>query len=166
MCTVTGFALTLAEAAPTACMRPWCAVPLHNGSQILFGYALRHPVLGGLSWVSSSEVIELDDERGRARTRSGRVYALGQKIQIDEIPALGDEPWIAFEHLVGDAYHAFAEFPRCPAKRSIDRAWLSACKAARHLDVAPPQRERGAVQAFMDRYLSAYLLLRAGGGHG
>jgi hypothetical protein len=155
--------MTLADESPTARMDPWCIVPLWNGTDVLFGYAVRHPTTGGLSWVSSTEIEELDAAAGRARTRSGRLYELGRRIELQDIPEEGEEPWVAFELLLGHDVDDPEAVPPRVADPAADAEWVAACKAARHLAVAPPRRIPKEVTEFLDRHLAAYLRMRTGG---
>ncbi|MFC3125090.1 hypothetical protein ACFOD4_08465 [Pseudoroseomonas globiformis] len=135
-------------------------MPLQDGAEVLFGYAVRHPATGGLSWVSSTEIEELDAVGGRARTRSGRLYELGRQIALEDIPVEGEEAWVAFELLLG---HDVADPEAVPPRvvdPAADREWVAACKAARHLGVVAPRRIPREVAAFFDQYRVAYLAYR------
>lgn len=46
--------------ASDTCMDPWCVQPLVDVMQVLFGFATRHPVTGGLGWTRSSSTEILD----------------------------------------------------------------------------------------------------------
>ena len=133
---------------------PWSPVPLATGETILFGFALHHAETGGLSWMSSSELLELDIPAGRARTRSGRRYQLGRRFDAVDVGGEGPEARAAFELLIGDVADDMARL------RNLDALWVSACKAARHLGVAPPDRKVPDITAFSDRNAAAYLALR------
>jgi len=109
-------------------------VPLETGESVLFGFALHHEATGGLAWLSSSEVLELHAAAGRAQTFSGRRYLLGRRFEPLDV-------------LV-----------------EVDRRWLQAMKAARHLGVQPPIRTDAATRAFVDKYQAAYFALRQRGG--
>ena len=84
------------DMSPAASMDPWLVVDV-NGEPSLFGFAWRHPSTGGLSWMLSTAIVELDAAAGRARTASGRVYQLGRRIEpceLDEGMRLrGTRPW-------------------------------------------------------------------------
>ena len=80
-----------------ACLNPWLRFELPAGDAILFGYASKHPVTGGLSWMHSSRLRQVDEKAGRARTASGRLYALDQRIAVDQ---LDEEGHAAFELLI------------------------------------------------------------------
>lgn len=153
----------LTDQPPTARMDPWCVVPVRDGKEVLFGYAIRHPTTGGLSWVSSTEIEELDATAGRARTRSGRLYELGRRIELQDIPEEGEEPWIAIELLLGHDVDDPKAVPPRVADPAADTEWVLACKAARHLGVTPPRRMPREVTVFLDRHLAAYLRVRTGG---
>ncbi len=121
---------------------------------MLFGYAGRHPATGGLGWVRSSPVVELDEEAGRARTAGGRVYALGRRVDVEDLDGearaalrLLAAEFLGAEPLPGDA---------------DDARWVSARKWARHLGVAAPPRDREAVERFLRGHGERYLALRAG----
>ena len=145
-------------------MDPWCTVPLVKGGAVLFGYAMRHPVTGGQSWVSSSGVVELDATARRVRTRSGRLYELGRRIELEDIPEEGEEAWITFELLLGHDVADEEAVPRRVADPSDDWEWVAACKAARHLGAVPPRRVPRDVHEFMRQHRAAYLALRGTGG--
>ncbi len=118
---------------PTARLDPWLlAEP--GGVTILFGYCRWHEKLGGLSWLVSSPVLELDTSRLRARTLSGRIYALGQRIAADDLP--DDEALLAHRLLTG---HRTWRKDRVPL---ADLSWLSALKVSRWLGVEAPARGR------------------------
>ncbi|MFH5925490.1 hypothetical protein [Roseomonas xinghualingensis] len=156
-------ALVLADKAPTARMDPWCIVPLWNGTDILYGYATMHPTTGGLSWMSSTEIEELNAAAGRARTRSGRIYELGRQIELAAIPDEGEEAWEAYDLLLSQDADDIDAAPRRVADPVADREWLRAYKAARHLGVTPPRRLPREVKEFVGRHLAAYMRLRTSG---
>ena len=136
---------------------PWLPLEL-GGEEVLFGYAERHPATGGLSWVRSSPVAELDEEAGRARTASGRVYALGRRVALED---LDEEGSTALRLLAAESLGAE------PLPGDDDDArWVSARKWARHLGVEAPPRDRAAVGRFLRRHAERYLALRAGRGPG
>ena len=137
-----------------AVMEPWCLVELFDGTYVLFGYALTHSVTRGLAWTRSTEVLELDRERGRAATGSGRRYRLGREFAPLDVRVEGEEARVAFELLLGDVAETM------DALREFDRSWLSACKAARHLGVQVPARTVAAVEAFTASFLQRYMALR------
>ena len=68
----------LSGAEITARMDPWMLAEAF-GEECLFGFAGLHPATGGLSWVLSTPVAEFNEAADRARTASGRVYALGRQ---------------------------------------------------------------------------------------
>ena len=137
---------------------PWCVVPLETGESVLFGFALHHEATGGLAWLSSSEVLELDAAAGRARTFSGRRYLLGRRFDPMDVGGEGEEARLAFELLIGVDFEDLDELVE------VDRRWLQARKAARHLGVEPPSRTDAATRAFVDKYQGAYFALRKRGG--
>jgi len=137
---------------------PWCVVPLDAGGSILFGFALHHEATGGLAWLSSSEVLELHAAVGRAQTFSGRRYRLGRAFDPIDVGAEGEEARLAFQLLIGVVYEDLDELVE------VDRRWLQAMKAARHLGVQPPIRTDAATRAFVDKYQAAYFALRQRGG--
>ena len=141
-------------------MDPWTAVPLSDGACVLFGYAALHPGTGGMSWLRSSEIVELDRAGGSARTESGRSYSLGRRFRPGNVAAEGEEAWLAFLMLVGRAY---ADHVSIPGTRDIDTRWLVACKMSRHLGVEAPARHPASVGPFMGRRLPSYMALRSGG---
>ena len=74
----------LAKARVTAKITVWMVVD-YFGEDCLFGFAAVHPNTGGLSRVMSTPIVEFSDAADRARTESGRVYSLGQKISAREL---------------------------------------------------------------------------------
>jgi hypothetical protein len=150
---------TFVDEVPDACLDPWLLVELPDGEEILFGFATWHPVTGGLSWMRSSPVRELDEAAGRARTQSGRLYALGRRVTMDR---LNDEEGRATLSLLvlipeGLLAHGLVE-------EAGTREWLIARKWARHLKVDPPSRDDpDAVLRFLDINADLYASLRAGG---
>ena len=146
-----------ADEPATAGLDPWLPLEL-GGEEVLFGYAGRHPATGGLSWVRSSPVAELDEAAGRARTASGRVYALGRRTDVGEFD---EEGRTALRLLAAESLGAE------PLPGDDDDArWVSARKWARHLGVEAPPRDRAAVGRFLRRHEERYLALRAGQGLG
>ena len=145
------------EAEFDAHLDPWCLVLLETGESILFGYALRHAKTGGLAWLSSSEVLDLQEASGRGVTRSGRRYLLGRQFKAIDVGAEGEEARLAFELLVG------REYEDLDALAEVDRRWLMAMKAARHLGIEPPARTDSATRTFFDRQAVAYFAIRRRG---
>jgi hypothetical protein len=133
---------------------PWCLVQLESGEAVLFGYALRHPATGGLGWLASTEVLELDTASGKARTRSGRHYELGRRFEAIDVGGEGAEARMAFDYLVG------REFDGMDDLFEIDRTWVAAQKMARHLAIAPPSRRSDDLRHFVRANIVAYLALR------
>lgn len=144
-----------------ASMDPWCVVPLVWGQEILFGFVTRHPVTGGLSWTRSSAIQRLDVARRRAVTASGRRYALGRRIELQGIPEEGEEAWMAFDLLIGDEAADDDAVPPISADPARDASWVSACKIARHLGIAGPNRAPSRVDAFLREHYANYLALRS-----
>lgn len=149
--------------APDALMDPWCAVPVVTGDQILFGFALRHPILGGLSWARSSPITALDMAAGRATTESGRRYQLGRQVELKDIPGLGEEAWVAFDLLIGNNAKDADAVPPISADTVRDARWLGACKMARHLGLSPPSRTAAEIDSFVIRHFPNYAARRAAG---
>ena len=139
-----------------ASLDPWCLIPTIDGETLLFGFAVWHPETGGLGWLLSTEVLELEADHGRAVTRSGRRYTLGRRFDPVDVGAEGEEPRLAFDLLIADAFEGIEVL------REVDRDWLMACKAARHLEVDRPARSQAAVAKFRADYQVAYLQLRWG----
>ena len=137
-----------------ACLDPWCLVPTVDGETLLFGFAIRHPDTGGLGWLLSTEVLELEADHGRAVTRSGRRYTLGRRFDPVDVGAEGEEPRLAFDLLAANAFESMESL------REVDRDWLMACKAARHLAVDKPVRSQVGVAKFIADYKATYLKLR------
>lgn len=142
-------------------MDPWTLVDIGNGEQVLFGFCTRHPRTGGLSWTRSTPVVYLHEKLGLARTASGRHYILGARTSPAALPT--EEARVALSLLVGsdlidEAVDVSSAKERCQA-----RAWITACKIARHLQMELPKRDYIEVEAFMSAHLGAYLALRAQG---
>ena len=137
--------------AGMASMSRWMVVQV-DGQECLYGFADRHSRTGGLSWVLSTPIVDLNSEQSRAVTASGRRYVLGTRITVGD---LNDEGRLAWEILV--LRKDKAELGHC------DLAWLVTCKWARHLRVSAPKRtDCHAVEAFLATYASRYQLLRTG----
>ena len=113
---------------------PWCVVLLSTGEEVLFGYALRHEATGGLAWLSSTELLNLNRTATFGRTASGRRYRLRRRFAAIDVGAEGEEARLAFHLLVG------VDFEDLDYLEEVDRRWLMARKAARHLGVEPPVR--------------------------
>lgn len=141
-------------------MDPWCVVPLVCGDRVLFGFATRHPVTGGLGWTRSTAVQELDAIAYRAVTASGRRYELGRRIDPEDIPAEGDEAWMAFDLLIGPDAADGDAVPPISADPTRDARWVAACKMARHLSIGAPGRSPSEVEAFLELHLAANLAYR------
>lgn len=153
--------MSIAASVPTICMDPWCLVLLTTGEEILFGYANRHPLTGGLSWMCSSPVDEFDCVGGRVRTRSGRIYSLGRRIYQSDIPSEGKEAYLAYELLLGDEVKGENALPRPDSDRGMARMWVITCKMARHLGLPPPDLVPAEISEFLVRHRRAYIALRA-----
>ncbi|MBL6080755.1 hypothetical protein JMJ56_22320 [Belnapia sp. T18] len=153
--------MSLADKMALAEMDPWCTVPLQSGTEVLFGYASVHPGTGGLSWMSSSEIMELDIPIGRARTRSGRIYKLGRQFALENLYYEGEEAVIAFELLLGDDVIDQANTATQVLDRLADSHWVAACKVARHIGIEPPKRILHDVDSFLSQHREAYLRIRA-----
>ena len=123
---------------------PWCLVQTRTGKIILFGFALRHPTTGGLGWLLSTEVLRFDKACAQATLRSGRGYSLGRQFDAVDVGGRGEEPRLVFELLMGD------QFEGSDKLRDLDRSWLAACKAARHLGIDKSSRTRAAVEEFLN----------------
>lgn len=142
---------------------PWCLVPLEGDIEVLFGYGIRHPVLVGLSWMTTSPVVELDAKAGRALTKSGRSYELGRQVLLADVPREGEEAWVALDLMLGSSLDDREAVPPRVADLEGDRNWLAACKAARHLGLPTPGRTPWEVEEFLGLHLAAYLKLRGRG---
>jgi hypothetical protein len=153
--------MTLADKIALAEMNPWCTVPLRSGTEVLFGYALIHPLTGGLSWMSSSEISKLDMLTGRARTKSGRIYKLGRQFALEMLYYEGEEAEIAFELLFGHDISDQANTPAQVLNRLADSNWVAARKVARHINVEPPNRIPHDVDSFLSQHREAYQRIRA-----
>lgn len=141
----------LAHAPITATMSRWMVVDF-LGEECLFGFADEHPLTGGLSYVMSTPVVEFTESTDRARTASGRVYALGRLISARD---LDEEGHLALRLFWTDGQHDYPGY-------GDDIAWVTARKMARHLRVsAPPRADPIAVERFLERNMEAYLARRA-----
>jgi hypothetical protein len=140
--------VALADETATASMNPRMVVDI-CGEPSLFGFAPWHPNTGGLSWVLSTEIVELDEAAGRARTRSGRVYELWRRVEpgaLDEEGRLAPSLFLA----------RWTEQAKPPGE---DLRWLTARKMARHLDLDPPSRDNpAAVEIFLAAHHERYLV--------
>ncbi len=145
-----------APVGPSAAMDPWCLVPLTTGGQVLLGYATQHASTGGLSWVRSTPVVDVDEVAGRARTASGRTYRLGRRIEPADLPAEGEEAWLAYDTLVRCDAADHRTVPPLSTDRHRDSLWLGALKMARHLGIAAPERSLAVVEDFIRRNIDAY----------
>ena len=148
--------IPLASALPTARLDPWLPVS-SNGRTSLFGYCRWHERLGGLSWLLSTPVVETDEEQLRARTVSGRVYSLGRRVGVGELP--DEEARLVYRLLTGPQTWRGDPIPH------VDLFWLSAMKVSRWLGVESPAR--GALEelwVFLATTRAAYLAaMRAAG---
>ncbi len=147
----------MAAAEFDAHLDPWCLVPLEDDSEILFGYAHKHPETGGLAWLTSTEVVHLSPSGRRATTRSGRRYRLGRRFNAVDVGAEGEEARLAFELLVGRDDADADELVE------VDRRWLMARKAARHLGLEPPARTDAATRGFFENHGDTYVAVRRHG---
>jgi hypothetical protein len=145
-----------------ASMDPWCLIRLAGGD-VLLGYAARHPATGGLSWVRSTPVVEINELARWARTESGRRYRLGRGIALAELPRVSDEGWIAYLLLVARAEGMLADSDGSFFETAA--SWLAACKAARWLKVHPPRRNRSEVDAWWAEHLEVYVAVREASEH-
>jgi hypothetical protein len=135
----------------TAHLDPWMPFEEHGGADpprlYLFGWALHHHRLLGLTWIRSSFLVSLDEGTNRASTVSGSHYALGRRLaSLDELCPEGRVAWTAL--ILGGA----TEF---------ERRWIAARKAARWLGVSPPPLDRDVVDSFVERHGAEYIALRA-----
>lgn len=148
--------------ASDAFMIPWCLVPLADGAEVLFGYALRHSVTGGRAWTRSTAVVDMDASRSRAMTESGRLYALGCCIEQRAIPSLGREAWLAYDLLVAPRAADRNAVPAISTDPVHERRWLGALKMARHLSVPFPGPLREDVDRFIEEFQPSCRCLRSG----
>lgn len=139
---------------PNAHLDPWmvfCEQPGGEDSPcalFLFGYALHHRRLLGLSWIRTSPVMALHVGAKRALTASGSRYALGRPVA--SVEDLGPEGRAAWNGLVRRTAGV------------LERRWVAACKAARWLGIAPPSLDEDAVAAFEAEHAARYIAWRAG----
>ena len=89
--------------------------------------------------------------QGVRRTFSGRRYRLGRRFDPIDVGAEGEEARLAFQLLIGVDYEDLDELVE------VDRRWLQAKKAARHLGVEPPVRTDAATRTFF-RQVSGSIL--------
>ena len=140
----------LSRQSATAIMNPWMEVEAFD-QPCLFGFAEQHPSTGGLSWVLSTEIKEMTPAADRARTASGRIYALGREISLRE---LDEEGRVALRLLLTAGQDGYPG-------RNDDRDWVVACKVARHLRLEPPlRRDPTAVKRFLRLNADAYIAKR------
>jgi hypothetical protein len=145
--------MSLMDRTPDAYLDPWLLFELHDGLEILFGYAANQPVTGGFSWMHSTPVEEVDEKAGRARTASGRLYLLGRRVTIER---LNEEGSAAFELLI---LKPGGFLVPDPVADLLTGEWLAARKWARHLQVPPlPRDEPLAVRRFLDSHAEGVLL--------
>ena len=129
---------------------PWCAPPVDGGETLPFDFSLRHPRTGGLGWLVSTEVEELDFDAGSARTPSGRRYQLGGRFDAVDVGGEGDEAGTVFRYLLEGDFDGFG------ALRALDKLWLVSCKASRHLGLQHPRAGRRMSEPF-ESHRAAYL---------
>jgi hypothetical protein len=144
-----------------ALIDPWCTLEIAAGKHVLYGYAIHHSFTGGLSWVVSTAIYWIASDARRAVTASGRRYELGRRIEPADIPLEGEEAWLAYDILLGDHVVDSDAVPRLSVDRKLDSAWVTACKVARHLDVAAPGRGLLAVDSFLKDHEQKYRLKRS-----
>jgi hypothetical protein len=137
------------ELAPptSAALDPWMTVVeidevRNRRTTTLFGYAVAHHRTGGLAWLTTGPVVKVEGER--AVTASGTVYALGRRLSSPE--EIGD----------AEGRAAFRAFVLREADEA-ERAWLHACKIARHLGLPLPRPEEAA--PFLDDHRAEYAAL-------
>jgi hypothetical protein len=143
-----------------AAIDPLCVVPVIGGELVLFGFVLRHPVLGGLSWARSSPIVAFHEAEARAATESGRRYVLGRRIEPWQVPQEGEEAWLAYDLLVAPVAVDAEAVPPISADPGRDTLWLTACKMARHLGVHAPSRAPAEVTQFLSAHKLSYQALR------
>jgi hypothetical protein len=154
-------AMAVTDRRPDARLDPWLLIELPDGIDLLFGFAQYHPVTGGLSWLRSSPVVELDADNGRARTASGRRYELGRRITVESLT--DEEGQAALELLVLKPEGLLAYDPW---RDALTSAWLVARKWARHCRVEPPSRvDPDAIHQFLHDYAELYQAVRSGRPH-
>jgi hypothetical protein len=136
----------------TAEVDPWMVVEVEDQPS-LFGFALHHPRTGGRSWVLSTMIVEMNEAADRARTASGRIYALGRRITSTE---LDEEGTLALRLLL-------AKWTGLEPPPDQDVRWLTARKMARHLRLEPPSRDDPVtVELFLRNYHEHYVAKRDG----
>ncbi len=104
------------------------------GVTTLFGHCRWHELLGGRSWCRSSPVIELDVAMKLARTLSGRLYALGERIGVASL--LDEEARLSHSLLTGPVR------PWPDPDLQADPMWLAAQKVSRWIGLSAPVRGR------------------------
>lgn len=134
-------------------MDPWLIVG-DGRDRSLFGYAIHHPVTGGMAWTLSTPVQVLDEGRGLATTQSGQRYRLGQRITWANLPT--EEARIAYALLVAPLIGILATDLLGETDPDLAARWIGTCKAARHLGLAPPPHDAAAVVAFEDTHAQQY----------
>lgn len=143
--------MTMPDAA--AHIDPWLVLCERRGhgdrspcALFLFGFALHHHRLLGLSWIRSSPVQRLDATSGRALTASGSHYSLGRLVRC--AADLDLEGRTAWKVLVEGA------------STPLERRWLGLRKAARWLRVEAPALDEDAVSRFEAEHAARYIAWR------
>ncbi|WP_439598758.1 hypothetical protein [Falsiroseomonas sp.] len=135
---------------------PWCLVEFADGTEALFGFAIENDATGGLAWMRSSLVEWMPEDGSRARTSSGRRYALGRRISIDQLPS--EEARYAFAIMMTPRLADPRLAPAVTEDLTTAFWWIAACKMARHLTTdAPPLHDPTATGKFIADHLSRYL---------
>ena len=120
---------------------------------------MRHPATGGLAWLRSSVLVELDHGKGYAVTSSGQTYRLHRRISLAAVCSEGIEAWLAFDLLLGR--DSLVKVPRPEGNRADDALWLTGCKMARHLCLDLPSRDVVEVKSFVVKHSGRYAALRS-----
>ncbi len=145
--------IDLSAREPDAVLDPWCLVPADDETS-LYGFAITHPATGGLSWLLSTSVLVIDEALGRALTRSGRLYALRQRITVATLPT--EEARIAYALIAGPYLGIEPAVLIGELDESVARQWVIACKISRHLGVEAPLRDHIQLADFFQRHSADY----------
>ena len=138
-----------------AVLNPWCLVQTGRVEYSLFGYVVHHSGTGGLAWLRSTPVQVLDEDMGRARTRSGRRYELGRRFEPEDVAREGDEAAIVFRAFVSGTIERVTMMAN-----PLDYVWVSCCKVARHVGAEPPANDEADIQSFVQAHMKDYFAHR------
>ncbi len=146
--------MELVDVRPTAWMDRWTVLDFCD-QLALFGFVPELRRRSGLSWVRSAPLIQLDLRLGRAVTEDHVVYGLGHRFRLDDLT--DEEGWAALRLLVERRVGGRA----VPRDDLAAAKWLASQAMARWLDVAaPPPKDNGLLERFLDAYGELYMKRR------